>query len=289
MFSDSEFLRLSGTVIDGVSALHAEQQQQEFQSLIIQVSLQPASQQVDQTGLLFFDRDLGNLRFDGQCIVIGSVTDGYNPFEEHFQRTRHLLEELRGTTAEILICTKSDLVLRDLDLLREFPRVTVSWSVNTLDEAFRADMDRAVSIGRRFEAMRQVYEAGIRTVCFVSPIFPGITDPKAIIERVRDFTDLVWLENLNLRGSFKAAILAYIREKRPELVTLYEEIYNRRRTDYWQALEREMAAYAAANGLPYRVNDLPYGRSEKGHPVVVNYFYHEKIRLGNQHSDRKNA
>ncbi len=142
-------------------------------------------------------------RFDGQRIVIGSVTDGYNPFEEHFQRTRPLLEELRGTTAEILICTKSDLVLRDLDLLREFPHVTVSWSVNTLDEAFRADMDRAVSIERRLEAMRRVYEAGIRTVCFVSPIFPGITDPKAIIERVREFVDLVWLENLNLRGQFK--------------------------------------------------------------------------------------
>ena len=228
-------------------------------------------------------------RFDGERIVIGSVTDGYNPYEEYYGRTRLLLEQLRGTTAEILICTKSDLVLRDLDLLREFPRVTVSWSVNTLDEAFRADMDRAVSIERRLEAMRQVYEAGIRTVCFVSPIFPGITDPKAIIERVREFADLVGLENLNLRGSFKATILAYIREKRPQLVPLYEEIYNRRRTDYWQALELEMAAYAAANGMPYRVNNLPYGRSEKGRPVVVNYFYHEKIRLNNRPADRKNA
>ena len=225
-------------------------------------------------------------RFDGQRIVIGSVTDGYNPYEEYYGRTRLLLEQLRGTTAEILICTKSDLVLRDLDLLREFPRVTVSWSVNTLDEAFRADMDRAVSIERRLAAMRQVYEAGIRTVCFVSPIFPGITDPKAIIERVREFADLVWLENLNLRGQFKATILTYIREKHPELVPLYEAIYNHRRTDYWQALEHEMAAYAAANGLPYRVNDLPYGRSEKGHPVVVNYFYHEKIRLNNRSSER---
>ena len=228
-------------------------------------------------------------RFDGERIVIGSVTDGYNPYEEYYGRTRLLLEQLRGTTAEILICTKSDLVLRDLDLLREFPRVTVSWSVNTLDEAFRADMDRAVSIERRLEAMRQVYEAGIRTVCFVSPIFPGITDPKAIIERVREFADLVCLENLNLRGSFKATILAYIREKHPQLVSLYEEIYNRRRTDYWQALELEMAAYAAANGMPYRVNNLPYGRSEKGRPVVVNYFYHEKIRLNNRPADRKNA
>ena len=67
------------------------------------------------------------------------------------------------------------------------------------------------------------------------------------------------------------------RKRLPEMI-----FDNRRRTDYWQALEQEMAAYAAANGLPYRVNDLPYGRSEKGHPVVVNYFYHEKIRLGNR-------
>ena len=221
-------------------------------------------------------------KYDGQRVVIGSVTDGYNPYEEHFQRTRRLLEQLRGTTAEIMICTKSDLVLRDLDLLREFPRMTVSWSVNTLDEAFRADMDRAVSIERRLEAMRKVYEAGIRTVCFVSPIFPGITDAEAIIERTKDICDLVWLENLNLRGQFKPAIMSYIREKYTELVPLYEAIYNRKDMGYWQTLEARIASYAAANGLPYRVNDLPYGRSAKGHPVVVNFFYHEKIRLSNR-------
>lgn len=221
-------------------------------------------------------------KYDGQRVVIGSVTDGYNPYEEHFQRTRRLLEQLRGTTAEIMICTKSDLVLRDLDLLREFPRVTVSWSVNTLDETFRADMDCAVSIARRLEAMRQVYEAGIRTVCFVSPIFPGITDAEAIIDRVKDICDLVWLENLNLRGQFKPTIMDYVREKHPELMPLYEAIYKRKDMSYWQALEARIASYAADHGLPYRVNDLPYGRSEKGLPVVVNFFYHEKIRLSNR-------
>lgn len=40
-----------------------------------------------------------------------------------------------------------------------------------------------------------------------------------------------------------------------------------------------MGDYAQANGFPYVVNDLPYGRSTPGHPVIVNYFYHEKIRL----------
>lgn len=223
---------------------------------------------------------IGNpLRYDGERIVIGSVTDGYNPCEEQFRRTRHLLEELQGTSAEVMICTKSDLVLRDLDLLRTFPKVTVSWSVNTLDEEFRADMDHAVSIERRLAAMQRFHEAGIRTVCFVSPIFPGITDLRAIIERVRTFTDLIWLENLNLRGAFKSVIMAYIAAKRPDLLPLYEAIYTHKESSYWQQLEAEIAAFAAANDLPYRINDLPYGRSEPGKPVLVNYFYHEKIRL----------
>lgn len=219
-------------------------------------------------------------KYDGQRVVIGSVTDGYNPYEEKYCNTRKLLEELRGSTAEIMICTKSDLVLRDIDLLRQFPKVTVSWSVNTLDEQFRVDMDKAVSIERRLKAIEQVYRSGIRTVCFVSPIFPGITDVMAIIERVKDFADLVWLENLNLRGQFKGTIMNYIREKHPELVDLYEEIYNRKINDYWQMLEKNTAEYAALHGYPYRVNDLPYGRSEKGKPVIVNYFYHEKIKRG---------
>lgn len=220
-------------------------------------------------------------KYDGQRIVIGSVTDGYNPFEEFYGRTRLLLEQLRGTNAEIMICTKSDLVLRDLDLLKQFPKVTISWSVNTLDENFRADMDHAVSIERRLAAMKQVYEAGIRTVCFVSPIFPGITDVPAIIERVKTFTDLIWLENLNLRGQFKTDIMTYIREKYPKKYPLYEAIYNRKEMGYWQALEQEIAAYAAQNQYPYRINDLPYGRAKQGKPVLVNYFYHEKIRLNN--------
>lgn len=218
-------------------------------------------------------------KYNGSRIVIGSVTDGYNPQEATFRRTRRILEELRGCTAEIMVCTKSDLVLRDLDLLKQFPKATVSWSINTLDEAFRADMDHAATIARRIEAMKQTYAAGIRTVCFISPIFPGITDAKAIIEQVKDFADLIWLENLNLRGQFKGSIMAYIRKKYPILLPLYEEIYNRKRTDYWKGLEVDIAQYARQHDYPYRINDLPYGRSQQGKPVIVNYFYHEKIRL----------
>ena len=81
-------------------------------------------------------------------------------------------------------------------------KVTVSWSINTLDEDFKNDMDNAVSIKRRLDAMKQVYDAGIRTVCFIAPVFPGITDFEAIFHQVRNQCDLIWLENLNLRNRY---------------------------------------------------------------------------------------
>ena len=217
-------------------------------------------------------------KYAGQRVVIGSVTDGYNPQEEIFQNTRKLLEQLRGSDADILICTKSDLVVRDIDLLKELGQVTVSWSINTLDEAFKNDMDSAVSIERRLAAMKKVYDAGIRTVCFVSPVFPGITDFEAIFERVKDQCDLFWLENLNLRGGFKKTIMDYIAEKRPELVGLYDAIYKKKDRSYFEGLEARAEAMAKRYACPFVDNEMPYGRVPQGHPVIVDYFYHEEIR-----------
>lgn len=217
-------------------------------------------------------------KYRGQRVVIGSVTDGYLPQEEVYRRTRSLLEQLKTSGAKLMICTKSDLVLRDLDLLTQMPDVTVSWSINTLDENFQNDMDNAVSIARRLAAMQRIYEAGIRTVCFTAPIFPGITDVPAIVERVRNQCDFVWLENLNLRGSFKAEILTYISRKHLELVSLYDAIYKKRDRSYWMALEREVRRIAEANDFPYLDNYLPDGRSKPGKPTIINYFYHEEIR-----------
>ena len=228
-------------------------------------------------------------KYRGQRVVIGSVTDGYLPQEEQFQNTRKLLEQLRGSGAEILICTKSDLVVRDLDLLKQLGKVTVSWSINTLDEAFHQDMDKAVSIERRLVAMKTVYEAGIRTVCFISPVLPGITDFTAIFHRVKDQCDLVWLENLNLRGGFKQDILDYIQEKHPDLVPLYRAIYQKGDRSYFQQLEKQASQLAAENDCPFVDNELPYGRAVPGHPVIVDYFYHEEVRGSENTGTRKKA
>lgn len=228
-------------------------------------------------------------RYAGKELFIGSVTDPYQPLEETYGRTRALLEQMQGSGCKISIATKSDLVLRDLDLIKTFPNARVSWSINTLDEDFRKEMDEAMSIERRLAAMKAFHDAGVRTTCFISPIFPGITDLPAIIRRAKAQCNLVWLENLNLRGSYKAVILDYIKKKRPDLLSLYQAIYQRNDRTYWAMLDEEMRAFTGLEGLTYVRDDDSMDRPFEAPPIVVNFFFHEEIKKSAKKGGVKNA
>ena len=199
-------------------------------------------------------------KYAGKELFISSVTDPYLPQEERYGRTRALLEQLKESGAKISIATKSDLILRDLDLIQAFPEARVSWSVNTLNESFKNDMDNADSIQKRIDTLKQLHDNGIYTVLFMSPIFPAITDFKAIIEKTQDFVDEYWFENLNLRGEYKHTILSYIFEKYPKLTGLYKDIYIYGKEDYWVTLSQDIEQYCERKKLKYK-----------------NYFYHNEL------------
>lgn len=226
----------------------------------------------------YWDAPKDPRRYAGCTVIVGSVTDPYLPQEEEYRRTRAFLEEMKGSGINLIIVTKSDLVLRDLDLIASYPSPLICWSVNTLDEDFRKDMDGAVAIERRIAAMKKCHEQGLRTTCFVSPIFPGITDVFAIIDRIKGFCDYIWLENLNLRGNFKAGIMEYIKEKHPGLLPLYRDIYDRRDRTYWHMLDENVREYAQREGMLYVIDKEPFMRSADGSPVIINYFYHSEIK-----------
>lgn len=156
-------------------------------------------------------------KYAGKELFFGTVTDPYNPQEEQYCRTRALLEQLQGSGVKITIQTKSDLVLRDIDLLRTFPGPACGLFHQHAGRRLSGRHGQRGTIERRLTAMKVLHEEGIRTTCFISPIFPALTDVFAIIGRVKDQCQLVWLENLNLRGSYKAVILGYIQHKHSEL------------------------------------------------------------------------
>lgn len=217
-------------------------------------------------------------KYKDKILMFGTATDPYQPLESKYKRTRALLMELKDSGIKLTISTRSDLILRDLDLIKTFKGARVSFSINTLDEDFKKDMDKAVSVERRINAMKELYKNGIYTSCFISPIFPEITDVKKIINKTKKFCNFVWLENLNLRGDYKYRILNYIKTKYPKLLSLYEDIYNNGDRTYWESLNNELKKYAKEEKMLYVRDDDSNWADFGKPPVIVNYFYHEEVR-----------
>lgn len=195
-----------------------------------------------------------------KSVFLSSVTDCYNPFEAKYQITRDVLKQLTQADCQITISTKSDLILRDIDVLKELKNLIVAVSVNTLDNGFQSDMDHAGSITRRIAALKELRKQGIYTVLFLSPIFPYITDFKEILEATAEFVCEYWFENLNLRGNYKQEILQYIAEKYPQYLSDYKEIYNNKNMEYWKQLSADIDSCCSQKEIRY-----------------TNYFYHSLL------------
>jgi DNA repair photolyase len=125
-------------------------------------------------------QELASPKWRPQVIALSSATDCYQPIERRLQLTRRCLEVLAEFRNPVSITTKSHLVLRDLDLLRELARhgtVSVQISVTTLDADLARQLEpRASSPARRLAAIEGLSAAGIPVTVLASPVIPALTD-----------------------------------------------------------------------------------------------------------------
>jgi DNA repair photolyase len=113
-------------------------------------------------------------------INLGANTDPYQPIERRYRITRELLEVLAESRHPCTIVTKSAMIERDLDLLKDLARdrlVVAYLSVTSLDNRLSAKLEpRASSPERRIRAIRKLSEAGVPVGVLVSPVIPMVTD-----------------------------------------------------------------------------------------------------------------
>ncbi len=125
-------------------------------------------------------RELDHPRWRGEPVTMSGVTDPYQPIERELKITRACLQIMADRRQPVSIITKSSLVTRDLDLLRELARheaASVAISITTLDNALAAKMEpRASSPRDRLEAVRKLSESGIPVSVMTAPIIPGLND-----------------------------------------------------------------------------------------------------------------
>ena len=172
----------------------------------------------------------------GTEIALGTATDPYQPLERKLGITRSLLEVFaRHGGFRLGIVTKSALVTRDTDVLKEVARVnqlTVNITVTTMDRSLARILEpRAPRPDLRIQAIRELRHAGIRAGVLCSPLMPGITDMRSSIEAVaRAATEadaqFLFAGALFLKPCSLPTFFDFVREHFPQLISAYEKRYS---------------------------------------------------------------
>ncbi len=131
-------------------------------------------------GAALLRRELAKPNYRPQPLAIGTNTDPYQPIERNWRLTRDIIAVLAETRHPLLITTKSDRILRDIDLLAPMAEqglVAVAISVTTLDATLARTLEpRAPHPKQRLRAIKALNDAGIPAQVNISPIIPAITD-----------------------------------------------------------------------------------------------------------------
>lgn len=192
-------------------------------------------------------------KYQNKSIVIGSVTDPYQPIENKYQLTRKILERLLEFDSRISLMTKSDLVIRDIDILKQFKNFTVIITIAFANNELLQKMEKySASIERRIKSLALLKQAGIKTVLFVSPIFPELTDWTTLIEMAKDYVDEVWFENLNFYFYIRNNVFKFLRSIDSALVKKYLEIYSPK-SDYWQIEQNKIVDFCKQNQITFNI------------------------------------
>jgi DNA repair photolyase len=198
----------------------------------------------------------------GEEIAIGTATDPYQPAERRYEITRTILEEIaRHRGFELGIVTKSNLVVRDVELLRKisehnqlFVNITIT-TVNT--DLARILEPRAPRPDLRLEAVRQLNLAGIAAGVICAPVLPGITDAPRDLEALvaaaaQADAKYIFANPLFLKPCSASIFLPFLEKGFPHLVASYRQRYDQKAflpPSYGKRLSELMKNLRAKHGI----------------------------------------
>jgi DNA repair photolyase len=175
---------------------------------------------------------------------MGWHSDPYQPCEAECRQTRQVLELLlrQGFSASIL--TKSDLVLRDLDLLKSMEDSAVSFSVAFNDDDIRQLFEaNTKTTEARISALQHLRTAGIRTTALICPVVPCITDVIDFIDRLAGYTEKIWIYALSIQDKADITwqnVENILDHHFPDLKGKIESAIFDKNNPYWENLRQDI-------------------------------------------------
>ncbi|MCL1990061.1 MAG: radical SAM protein [Defluviitaleaceae bacterium] len=204
-------------------------------------------------------------KYEGKKVLLSSVTDPYQHLEKKTKLTRSIITEFVNSKVELEILTKSPLVLRDIDVIKEIPKATVGISMSLVDDTICKTIEKGcANYEARLETLKTLKKEGIKTYAFISPIFPYLTNYAKIIRDVKDVADEIFCENLNLRGKYKTSILQTIGNVAPEHYGEYLKIYSDKiyYYEFWEDIKTNIENIAIEEAVRDKIRFFFYHGKE---------------------------
>ena len=193
-----------------------------------------------------------------QKIYMGYYSDPYQPYEKEYRQTRQVLELLlaKGFSASIL--TKSDLVARDVDLLKEMDGANVSVSVAFNDNQTRKQFEAStIDTEARVSALEKLSDAGVGTSALICPVIPYISEVKPLIDLLAPCTDTIWIFGLSILSradsnwqNMQRIFEQHYSEQKPKI----EEVIFSKNHSYWDQLREELSEIQRVQELDLRIH-----------------------------------
>ncbi|UCE28625.1 MAG: radical SAM protein [Candidatus Bathyarchaeota archaeon] len=185
---------------------------------------------------------------------LSSVTDPYQPLEKKYELTMSCLQELLAHQFPITIQTKSSLVLRDIDLLAEFPECDVGFTItSTDDEVIKKSEPCSSPVEERLAALEELHDREITTYAFLGPILPHITDDNQSLHSLihslaRVKVNHVLVDRLNLRWGVWPSVVNFLNQYYPKLTQEYKRIFWSR-NDYFEKVKLRIIKLCDQHGV----------------------------------------
>lgn len=173
------------------------------------------------------------------AIGLSTVTDPYQPLESKLQLTRKCLEILSDHNFPVFIQTKSDLSLRDADLIKP-EKFDVCVTITTMDRDLASKIEpKSPNPGARAQVLEEFASRGVETWVFLGPIMPEINDSEAsirqVIEVAKRTKSKLMYDKLNLRRWVSESFVPFLEREKPGLAERLSVLVGAK-SDYWRGI-----------------------------------------------------
>lgn len=227
------------------------------------------------------EKELSKKSWKREIVNIGSVCDSYQAAERKYELMPKILKLMIKYRTPVIISTKSDLILRDFDLIDELSRITyvnVAATITTMDEAIRKKLEpNAVPSADRFKMLKEFKKTNASTGLHMMPIVPYLTDSSENIEKLfaaaKDANVSYVLPGvMYLRSQTRKHFFNFLEKDFPELVEKYHTVYPKNKIGAIKNYKDEM--YKSLKPLQFK-----YGLSSSYSKPIKEKMRKEEVQL----------